>query len=64
MNKTLVFNACEETHVFVNKIGSVTIHQISSSNEDYMIEIPLVHIETLIKALRNAKREILAAKDK
>lgn len=29
-----------------------------------MIEIPLAHIETLIKALRNAKREILAAEDK
>ena len=62
MDKTLVFAASDETHVFANKLGSITIHQMSS--EDYMVVIPLAHVETLIKALRSVKHEILTTKDK
>lgn len=61
MNKTLVFNACEETHVFVNDMGSITIHQIVPTMEDVLITIPLIHIEPLVRALRNAKREALGS---
>ena len=57
MTKTLVFNACYETHVFINEIGSITIRQIAPTMDDVHITIPIMHIEPIVNALRKAKRE-------
>jgi hypothetical protein len=60
---TLVFNSCDETHIFANEIGEVSIRQIVPMENDVIISIPVNHIEAVVRALRKAKREALGLGD-
>lgn len=59
MSDSLVFNSCDETHIFYNEMGQVTIRQIVPMEDDAVISIPISHIEAVVKALRKAKRDAL-----
>lgn len=59
MSGSLVFNSCDETHIFHNEIGQVSIRQLAPMEDDVIISIPLEHVESVVKALRKAKREAL-----
>lgn len=56
---SLVFHSCYETHVFPNEIGQISIRQVVPMEDDVIISIPVERIESVIKALRKAKREAL-----
>ena len=56
---TLVFNSCDETHVFPNERGEISIRQVVPMEDDVIISIPVERIESVVKALRKAKREAL-----
>lgn len=60
---SLVFNSCDETHIFANEIGEVSIRQIVPMENDVFISIPVNHIEAVVRALRKAKREALGMGD-
>ena len=60
MSESLVFNSCDETHVFTNEIGQVSIRQVvPMESDDVIISIPVERIESVVRALRKAKREVL-----
>lgn len=60
MSESLVFNSCDETHVFPNEIGQVSIRQVvPMESDDVIISIPVERIESVVRALRKAKREAL-----
>lgn len=56
---SLVFNSCDETHVFLNERDEISIRQVVPMEDDLIISIPVERIELVVKALRKAKREAL-----
>ncbi len=63
MSDSKVFNSCDETHIFHNEIGEVSIRQVVPMENDVIISIPVNHIEAVVRALRKAKREALGLDD-
>ena len=56
---TLVFNSCDETHVYLNERGEISSRQVVQMEDDVIISIPVERIESVINALRKAKSEAL-----
>ncbi len=55
----IVFPTTEQVEVFANDLGGITIKQDQDClrQDPSVIFIPLMHVDALIKALRQAKKE-------
>lgn len=51
----IVFSAVDETEVFVNQGGSITIKQTDGFGEESIVAIPVFHVDALIGALIEAR---------
>jgi len=59
----LVFPTTEQVEVFFNSRGDITIMQEDCLGDDPVsVCIPLIHVNSLIKALRQVKKEAESAK--
>ena len=56
---SVVIESVGETQVFVNENGSITMTQEIWCEEQAMIVIPLMFIDSIIEALKSAKQEAM-----
>ena len=54
----IVIQKCDETSVFVNQDGSISVMQIDTYNgEPSVVEIPVVYAHAVCRAIRAAAKE-------
>ena len=54
----VVIQKCDETSVFVNEIGSISVVQIDAySGESSVVLIPVMYARAVCRAIRSAEKE-------
>lgn len=55
----IIIRQHDQTEVFANKNGQITIRQSAYPDSPVLIVIDPIYVESIVKALRSAKREIV-----
>jgi hypothetical protein len=52
-----VFDTCQALQVYPNPNGDIVLRQAGWPDEDTYVIIPIYHVEKVIKAIRQAKKD-------